>query len=139
MRIQTLLVPLALGLCVAGCKRDTTEAAGSPGASPATGGYSSTATHKGAPFPTEVVAIEQDRSGVTLRELAVGPTGVKEQRVVRVDPNTKAAVAALKPGDRVRIVCEEPAGTAPASGGQTSAVALQNCAMVVEAAAETSK
>jgi hypothetical protein len=137
MRIKTSLLPLALGLLVAGCnKRDTTQAAGGSGAP----GTNSTAAHKGAPFPAEVVAVEADGSGVTLRELVVGPTGVKEQRAVRVDPTTAATVAALKPGDRVRIVCDEPASAAaPAGAAGTSAAALQNCGIVVEAAADTAR
>jgi hypothetical protein len=72
---------------------------------------------RGPSFSAELVAIETDGSGITLRELAVGPTGVKEQRALRVDPTTAATVAALKPGDRVRIVCEEPAAATPGGAG----------------------
>jgi hypothetical protein len=128
MRAQTILLPVvAFGLIVAGCKHENTQAAGNAGysASPAPG-QTATAAHRGAPFPAEVVAIENDGSGITLRELAAGPNGVKEQRVVRVDPSTANAVAALKPGDRLMITCDET--------GANAAAGLPACSMVVAAA-----
>jgi hypothetical protein len=138
MRIKTSLLPVALGLLVAGCnKHDTTQAAGGAGSSP---GTTTTAARKGAPFPAEVVAVETDGTGVTLRDLVVGPNGVKEQRAVRVDPTTAATIAALKPGDRVKVVCDEPANAAaPTGAARTSTAALQSCGIVVEAAADTAR
>jgi hypothetical protein len=131
MRAQTILLPVvAFGLIVAGCKHENTQAAGNAGnagysASPAPG-QATAAAHRGAPFPAEVVAIETDGTGITLKELAAGPTGVKEQRVVRVDPTTAATVAALKPGDRLMITCDET--------GAATAAGLPACSMVVAAA-----
>jgi hypothetical protein len=132
MRVHAFLVSLAVVLAAAGCKNDETRAAGAAG-SPGTSARA--AGQRGAPFPAEVVAVETDGSGITLRELAVGPTGVKEQRVLRVDPTTAATVAALKPGDRVRVVCEPPAGAPPAA----AAAPLQACGVVVEAGADTAR
>jgi hypothetical protein len=128
MRAQTILLPVvAFGLIVAGCKHENTQAAGNAGYSASPGpGQATAAAHRGAPFPAEVVAIETDGTGITLKELAAGPDGVKEQRVVRVDPSTANAVAALKPGDRLMITCDET--------GAATAAGLPACSMVVAAA-----
>jgi hypothetical protein len=168
MRVHSFLLPLAVALSVAGCQRDTTQAAGSSGtagtespastvaAGPATpagsGGYGASSTGgttsamTGAPFTAEVVTVERDGSGITLREVGTTAPAKASRRMVSVDPASASSVSGLKAGDRVNVTCTETgnAGTSGMSGmsgsgttgatGATSATgtgSLQACARVV--------
>jgi len=175
MRAHTFVLPLAVALSVAGCKRDTTQAAGDAGtagtgsgpastmaaspATPAGGGYGTSGTTgatgataatgatgttsamTGAPFTAEVVTVERDGSGITLREVGAMAAAKASRRMVSVDPASASSVSGLKKGDRVTVTCTETGGMSGMSGmsgsgttGATSATgtgSLQACTTVV--------
>jgi len=118
------LVPFLL--VAAGCsgQGQTPGGAASAPPSPAASAVAAAPSPMGASIVAEVVTIDTAGPSLTLREgdvpalKAPGPKDIKPtDRTIRVEPSAAASLAALKPGQRIRVACSGvSAAIAPAPG-----------------------